>query len=97
VTVIWITTRLRARRRDYRAFEQGAEDNREALRCKGKLQIPTLAIWGAVSNSGPSLETMMHEVADHVTGLQTPSAAHWIPEENPRFLADNLVRLLTKS
>lgn len=36
----------------YRAFDQDATDNREALRSKGKLTMPVLAIGGAISTSG---------------------------------------------
>ena len=81
----------------YRAFEQDAEDNREALRRNGKLDIPVLAVWGAISNTGPLLEEMMHEVANDVTGLEVPGAAHWIPEENPAVLTTGLLKLLAQS
>jgi pimeloyl-ACP methyl ester carboxylesterase len=81
----------------YRAFEQDAEYNRDVLRRNGKLHIPVLAIWGAVSNSGPLLEKMMREVANDVTGLEISGAAHWIPEENPAALTNGLLTFLTRS
>jgi pimeloyl-ACP methyl ester carboxylesterase len=81
----------------YRAFDQDASDNRDLLQRNGKLQIPTLAVWGAISNSGPLLEEMMHEVADDVTSLQIARAAHWVPEENPRELADGVLKFLRKA
>ena len=71
--------------------------NRDALRRNGKLDIPVLAVWGAVSNSGPLLEEMMHEVATDVTGLEISRAAHWIPEENPAALTNGLLKFLTRS
>jgi pimeloyl-ACP methyl ester carboxylesterase len=81
----------------YRAFEQDAEDNREFLRLNGKLNIPVLAVWGKISNSGPILEEMMREVAGDVTGLEISGAAHWIPEENPVALTTGLLSLFMKS
>ena len=81
----------------YRAFDQDAEYNCDALRRNGKLRIPVLAVWGAVSNSGPLLEEMMREVANDVTGLEISGAAHWIPEENPAALTNALLTFLTRS
>jgi pimeloyl-ACP methyl ester carboxylesterase len=82
----------------YRAFDQDAVDNREALARHGKLTIPVLAVGGMTSNSGSLMETMMREVATDVTGVRVPGTAHWVPEENPEaftgavlsFLATNL-------
>jgi pimeloyl-ACP methyl ester carboxylesterase len=78
----------------YRAFDQDAEDNREALRRNGKLTIPVLALGGAISNSGSFLEEMMREVADNVTALRVPETAHWISEENPRALTAALLKFI---
>lgn len=65
------------------AFDQDAEDNRAVLRRNGTLDIPVLAVGGAMSTSGPLVEQMMREVAQNVTGARIPRTAHWIPEENP--------------
>lgn len=81
----------------YRAFERDAEQNRDALRKDGKLKIPVLAVWGAISNSGPLLEEMMREVAENVTGLSIAATAHWIPEENPYALTDALLNFLAQT
>lgn len=78
----------------YRAFEQDAFDNREALHRNGKLTIPVLAIGGAISNSGPLLEEMMREVADDVTAFRVPATAHWIAEENPKALTTALLEFV---
>jgi pimeloyl-ACP methyl ester carboxylesterase len=48
-------------------------------------------MFGALSNTGPGVEEMMHEVADDVTGVRVPEAAHWIAEENPEFLINSLL------
>jgi pimeloyl-ACP methyl ester carboxylesterase len=78
----------------YRAFDQDAKDNREALSRNGKLTMPVLAVGGAISTSGPLVEEMMREVAEDVTGLRVPATAHWIAEENPREFADALIGFL---
>lgn len=79
----------------YRAFEQDAVDNRELLRRNGKLEIPTLALGGAISNSGPLLEEMMREVAENVTAARVPDTGHWVPEENPQALLEMLLHFLS--
>ena len=71
----------------YRAFDRDAAHNRAVLRRHGKLTIPVLAMGGAISTSGPLVEEMMREVAEHVTGVRVPGTAHWIAEENPRAFA----------
>jgi len=81
----------------YRAFDQDAEDNREFLRLGGKLEIPVLAVWGAISNSGPLLEEMMREVANNVSAVEISGAAHWIPEENPIALTTALLNFLPRA
>jgi len=78
----------------YRAFDRDAEDNREALRRRGKLAMPVLAVGGAVSTSGPVVEEMMREVALDVTGLRVQGAAHWIAEESPGALLAGLLEFL---
>jgi pimeloyl-ACP methyl ester carboxylesterase len=75
----------------YRAFDQDAADNRAALNHNGKLKIPVLAMFGALSNTGSGVEEMMREVADDVTGMRVPDAGHWIAEENPEFLISRLL------
>ncbi len=78
----------------YRAFDRDAEDNRDALGRNGKLTMPLLAVGGATSTSGPLVEDMMREVAQDVTGLRVPQAAHWIAEENPKVFTAGLLSFL---
>lgn len=78
----------------YRAFDTDAADNRDALKRNGKLTIPVLAVGGATSTSGPLVEEMMREVAEDVTGIRIPGAAHWIAEENPAAFATGLLKFL---
>jgi pimeloyl-ACP methyl ester carboxylesterase len=81
----------------YRAFDQDAEDNRDALRRNDKLTMPVLAVGGATSTSGPLVEEMMREVAQDVTGIRVPDTAHWIAEENPRAFTVALLKFLTSN
>jgi pimeloyl-ACP methyl ester carboxylesterase len=76
----------------YRAFETDVRDNRELMR--RKLTMPVLAVGGEHSTSGPLVEEMMREVADDVTGVVIPGAAHWIPEENPDLFLESLTKFL---
>jgi pimeloyl-ACP methyl ester carboxylesterase len=81
----------------YRAFDQDAEDNREALARNGKLTAPVLAVGGATSTSGAHVEEMMREVAENVSGVRVPRSSHWIPEENPSALSAALLDFLGTS
>ena len=56
----------------YRAFDQDARDNREALERNGKLDVPVLALGGEISTTGPLMEEMVREVATDVTGEIMP-------------------------
>ena len=81
---------MRAGFETYRAFDQDATDNRDALARHGKLTIPVLAVGGALSTSGPLVGAMMEEVAERVTTVRIPRTAHWVPEENPAALVAEL-------
>jgi pimeloyl-ACP methyl ester carboxylesterase len=85
---------MRAGFETYRSFDQDALDNRDAVERNGKLKIPVLAVWGEISNTGPGVEAMMHEVAENVAGLQVSASAHWIAEENPEAFAAGLLQFL---
>jgi pimeloyl-ACP methyl ester carboxylesterase len=85
---------MRAAFEVYRAFDRDADDNKVSLDQNGKLTVPVLAVFAAVSNSGPLVEEMMHEVAENVAGLRIDDSGHWIPEENPQTLAAGLIQFL---
>jgi pimeloyl-ACP methyl ester carboxylesterase len=87
---------MRAGFESYRAFDQDIEDNRQALKRNGKLEVPVLAVYGALSNTGPGVEEMMHEVANNVTGVRIPDSAHWIAEENPEAFTAVLLEFLER-
>lgn len=81
----------------YRSFDQDAQHNRQSLNDNGKLSVPVLAVFSAVSNSGPLVEEMMRDVAANVTGLRVPDSAHWIAEENPSAFLDGLLKFLGRT
>jgi pimeloyl-ACP methyl ester carboxylesterase len=78
----------------YRAFDRDIEINRANLAKNGKLTLPVLAVGGEASTTGPLMAEMMREVAENVTELRVPRAAHWIAEENPIALFNGLEAFL---
>lgn len=76
----------------YRAFEQDAADNREALERDGKLAVPVLAFYGEISRFADVTEPMARELATDVTTVEIPESGHWMAEENPRQLATEIVQ-----
>ena len=76
----------------YRAFDRDAEDNRTALKKKGRLPMPVLALGGTASFYLPIAKAMLAEVAKKVTVVPIPNAGHWIAEENPEALVHELLK-----
>ena len=76
----------------YRALPQDAEDNRAILAAKGKLKMPVLALGGNKS-FGRGMETLesMQRVAEDVRGGLVPDSGHWVCEEQPEFVANQLL------
>ena len=76
----------------YRALPQDAEDNRAILAAKGKLRMPVLALGGNKS-FGRGMETLesLQRVAENVRGGLVPDSGHWVCEEQPEFVAKQLL------
>ena len=76
----------------YRALPQDAEDNRATLAAKGKLRMPVLALGGNKS-FGRGMETLesLRRVAADVRGGLVPDSGHWVCEEQPEFIAKQLL------
>jgi pimeloyl-ACP methyl ester carboxylesterase len=81
----------------YRAFSQDAEQNKELVN-KSKLQIPVLVlaadfypIFGGNIPGNPVLNAMK-TLAENVSGTDVPLSGHWIPEEQPKFVIDQLFK-----
>ena len=75
----------------YRAFDRDAEDNRAALKKNGRLTMPVLALGGTSSFYLPIAKAMLAEVAKKVSVVGIPDCGHWIAEENPKALVDELL------
>jgi pimeloyl-ACP methyl ester carboxylesterase len=81
----------------YRAFNEDAEQNR-ALVNKSKLQKPVLVLagdyypmFGGDVPGNPVLNGVM-PLAENVSGTVVPLSGHWIPEEQPQFVIDQLAK-----
>lgn len=75
----------------YRALAQDAADNQEMI-AKAKLPMPVLAIGGAKGRGrGREPEESLRRVALDVTGDVVPDCGHFIPEEQPEYLAKKLL------
>jgi pimeloyl-ACP methyl ester carboxylesterase len=80
----------------YRAFIQDAEDNKESVASNGKLTIPVLVLaadiypqlGGDIPGNLPLNSTQ--SLAENVTGMVVPLSGHWIPEEQPEFVIEQL-------
>ena len=75
----------------YRAFPKDAVDNKAFA--KEKITIPVLAL-GGDQRWGPQMVSMMSEFASNVTGGSIPDCNHWVPEEQPQILLQELGRFL---
>jgi pimeloyl-ACP methyl ester carboxylesterase len=69
----------------YRAFAADNADNR--ANASRRLAMPVIAMGGQYS-FGPGVAASFSQVADDVRTVVAPDAAHFVPEENPRFLID---------
>jgi pimeloyl-ACP methyl ester carboxylesterase len=80
----------------YRAFPQDAIQNQNYS--KTKLTMPVLALGGEyIPTLGgkiamPTVIYGMKILAQNVTGIIVPNSGHFIPEEQPQFLAEQLLK-----
>jgi len=76
----------------YRALPQDAEDNRNILSRNGKLKMPVLALGGDKSfGRGMECIESLRRVAENVRGGLVKDCGHWIAEEQPDFLVEQLL------
>jgi pimeloyl-ACP methyl ester carboxylesterase len=78
---------LRAGIEYYAAVWTDKKDNEELG--KTKLKMPMLAI-GGESSSSQYVSMLFQPVAENVTALVIPEAGHWLGDENPVFLVEQL-------
>lgn len=76
----------------YRAFEKDAEDNRDHATVK--LSMPVLAIGGANSRLNKYVIDQLRAGTTRLTGDLAPESGHWIPEEQPTWLATRLSQFI---
>ena len=82
---------LRAGFELYRDFPN--DEQRFAQFQRTKLRIPVLAMGGEADN-GSMIEQMARELASDVSGAIVPGGGHWSPEENPDFVAAQIIDFL---
>jgi pimeloyl-ACP methyl ester carboxylesterase len=76
----------------YRALPLDAEDNRSILSRNGKLKMPVLALGGDKSfGRGMECIESLRRVAENVRGGLVKDCGHWIAEEQPDFLVEQLL------
>jgi pimeloyl-ACP methyl ester carboxylesterase len=75
----------------FRAMWTNAENNRASATVK--LTMPVAAFGGEYS-VGAGAAQSMSAVADHVTTVIVPGSGHWLPEENPVFVLNELLAFL---
>ena len=81
----------------YRALPRDAEDNAAILAAHGKLRMPVLALGGDKAfGRGMECIESLRRVADNVRGGLVKDSGHWIAEEQPDFLADELLKLFSE-
>ena len=73
----------------YRALSEDIKQNKEYSMVK--LPMPVLVLGGECSFGDAALDSM-RLLATDVRGSVIPNTGHWIPEEQPKFLADQLFK-----
>jgi len=87
---------LRGSLEHFRAFPVDAEQNNETA--KAKITTPVLALGGDIYPAlggdypGNFAYSSLQSLATNVTGVTVPLSGHWIPEEQPKFVIDQLLK-----
>ena len=87
----------------YRAFPIDANENKESLAKGGKLQMPVLALGDDINPAiggdlpGNFALSSTQLLAGNVRGITVPLSGHWIPEEQPDFVVDQLFKFFGNS
>ncbi|QKC83553.1 alpha/beta hydrolase [Mesorhizobium sp. NZP2077] len=71
----------------YRAFDDDCCAI-ERARKQGKLEMPLLTLAGEAGGLAKWMPQMAREIAAQVDHRTSPKAAHWVPEEDPQFIAE---------
>jgi pimeloyl-ACP methyl ester carboxylesterase len=87
---------LRSQFEHFRAFPMDAEQNKESA--KTKITMPVLVLGGDIYPAlggdypGNFALTSTQALAANVTGITVPLSGHWIPEEQPEFVIEQLAK-----
>ena len=87
---------LRGSFEHFRAFPTDAQQNKETA--KSKIATPVLAFGGDIYPAlggdipGNFAYSSLQSLASNVTGITVPLSGHWIPEEQPQFVIDQLFK-----
>ncbi len=85
----------------FRAFSVDAEQNKESA--KNKITMPVLALGGDIYPAlggdipGNFALSSLQSLATDVKGVTVPFSGHWIPEERPDFVLNQLFKFLGNS
>jgi pimeloyl-ACP methyl ester carboxylesterase len=91
---------MRAQFEHFRAFPMDAEQNKESA--KSKLTMPVLVLGGDIYPAlggdfpGNFALNSTQALAANVTGITVPLSGHWIPEEQPQFVIEQLAKFFGK-
>jgi pimeloyl-ACP methyl ester carboxylesterase len=77
----------------FAAFNQDAIDDKALLAAGGKLKMPVLALGGDKS-MGIQEVGILRAAADNVTGGIIPNSGHWVMEENPDSVVEQVTGFL---
>ena len=77
----------------YRATSTDVRDNQAALTAYGKLRTPVLALTGAEGRGRGARAVLdsANRVAENVTGGEISNSGHWLAEEKPNVVAEELM------
>ena len=91
---------LRAQFEHFRAFPMDAEQNKESA--KSKITMPVLVLGGDIYPAlggdypGNFALSSTQALATNVTGITVPLSGHWIPEEQPQFVIEQLAKFFSE-
>jgi pimeloyl-ACP methyl ester carboxylesterase len=87
---------LRGSFEHFRAFRMDAQQNKEIA--KSEITTPVLALGGDIYPPlggdilGNFANSSLQSLGSNVTGITVPLSGHWIPEEQPQFVLDHLLK-----
>ena len=85
----------------YRAFQEDAMQNQNYSQTK--LPMPVLALGGSYipvlggNITMPSIVYGMQQLAENVTGIRVPNSGHFIAEEQPEFVINQLSNFFSRN